>query len=65
MTGIIITDVCPLYAWIISTAWTDSPQYWLVHRTRVNVPSMYRPRGRYRYTYGIVSICDVDILYIS
>jgi len=27
--------------------------YWLVHRTRVDVPSMYRPRGRYRYTHGI------------
>jgi hypothetical protein len=34
-------------------------QYWLVHRTRVDVPSMYRPRGRYRYTYGVVSLCDV------
>jgi len=27
--------------------------YWLVHRTRVDVPSMYRPRGRYRYTHGV------------
>ncbi|KAI0297023.1 NCS1 nucleoside transporter family [Multifurca ochricompacta] len=27
--------------------------YWLVHRTRVDVPSMYRPHGRYRYTYGV------------
>ncbi|KAF9235804.1 permease for cytosine/purines, uracil, thiamine, allantoin-domain-containing protein [Melanogaster broomeanus] len=26
--------------------------YWLVHRTRVDVPAMYNPRGRYRYTYG-------------
>jgi len=26
--------------------------YWLVHHTRVDVPSMYRPHGRYRYTYG-------------
>jgi NCS1 family nucleobase:cation symporter-1 len=26
--------------------------YWLVHRTHVDVPSMYRPHGRYRYTYG-------------
>ena len=43
----------------------DSHQYWLVHRTRVDVPSMYRPRGRYRYAYGIVSACDVDALYIS
>jgi nucleobase:cation symporter-1, NCS1 family len=43
----------------------DSHQYWLVHRTRVDVPSMYRPRGRYRYAYGIVSPCDVDTFYIS
>lgn len=27
--------------------------YWLIHRTRVDVPSMYRPHGRYRYTYGV------------
>ncbi|KAH9057611.1 NCS1 nucleoside transporter family [Lactarius vividus] len=27
--------------------------YWLVHRTHVDVPSMYRPHGRYRYTYGV------------
>ncbi|KAH8986615.1 NCS1 nucleoside transporter family [Lactarius akahatsu] len=27
--------------------------YWLVHRTRVDVPAMYRPHGRYRYTYGV------------
>ncbi|EIW51596.1 NCS1 nucleoside transporter family [Trametes versicolor FP-101664 SS1] len=26
--------------------------YWIVHRGRVDVPSMYRPHGRYRYTYG-------------
>ncbi|TCD70364.1 hypothetical protein EIP91_003716 [Steccherinum ochraceum] len=26
--------------------------YWLIHRGRVDVPSMYRPHGRYRYTYG-------------
>jgi NCS1 family nucleobase:cation symporter-1 len=26
---------------------------------------MYRPRGRYRYAYGIVSTCDVDAFYIS
>lgn len=43
----------------------DSKQYWLVHRTRVDVPSMYRPHGRYRYTHGIVSTCDADIFYIS
>ncbi|KAF8263123.1 cytosine-purine permease [Lactarius quietus] len=27
--------------------------YWLVHRTRVDVPAMYKPHGRYRYTYGV------------
>jgi len=27
--------------------------YWLIHRTYVDVPSMYRPRGRYRYTHGV------------
>ncbi|KIJ07339.1 hypothetical protein PAXINDRAFT_121110 [Paxillus involutus ATCC 200175] len=27
--------------------------YWLVHRTRVDVPAMYNPHGRYRYTYGV------------
>src|SRR6266852_3190559 len=43
----------------------DYTQYWLVHRTRVDVPSMYRPRGRYRYTHGIVSPCDMDTSCIS
>ncbi|KAH9976618.1 cytosine-purine permease [Lactifluus volemus] len=27
--------------------------YWLVHRTRVDVPSMYQPHGRYRYISGV------------
>jgi len=27
--------------------------YWLVHRTHVDVPAMYQPHGRYRYTYGV------------
>jgi len=27
--------------------------YWLIHRGNVDVPSMYRPHGRYRYTYGV------------
>lgn len=32
--------------------------YWLVHRGRIDVPAMYDPHGRYRYTYGVVSwIC--------
>lgn len=26
--------------------------YWLVHRCKVDVPAMYDPQGRYRYTYG-------------
>ncbi len=30
-------------------------QYWFIHHGRVDVPSMYRPHGRYRYTYGFVS----------
>lgn len=60
--------VCPLYLEIIilsACLESDSPQYWLVHRTRVDVPSMYRPHGRYRYAYGIVSPCDMDTFYIS
>ncbi|KAN0105611.1 NCS1 nucleoside transporter family [Russula decolorans] len=27
--------------------------YWLVHRTHVDVPAMYQPYGRYRYTHGV------------
>jgi len=27
--------------------------YWLVHRGRIDVPAMYDPHGRYRYTYGV------------
>ncbi|KIP10434.1 hypothetical protein PHLGIDRAFT_65581 [Phlebiopsis gigantea 11061_1 CR5-6] len=26
--------------------------YWLIHRGRVDVPAMYDPHGRYRYSYG-------------
>ncbi|KAI1797159.1 NCS1 nucleoside transporter family [Ganoderma leucocontextum] len=26
--------------------------YWIVHKGKIDVPSMYRPHGRYRYTYG-------------
>ncbi|KAI0346056.1 cytosine-purine permease [Trametopsis cervina] len=26
--------------------------YWLIHRCKVDVPSMYNPHGRYRYTGG-------------
>ncbi|KAI0258157.1 NCS1 nucleoside transporter family [Gloeopeniophorella convolvens] len=27
--------------------------YWLVHHTHVDVPSMYQPHGRYRYFHGM------------
>jgi len=27
--------------------------YWLVHRGNIDVPSLYRPHGRYRYTGGV------------
>ncbi|GJJ10464.1 hypothetical protein Clacol_004690 [Clathrus columnatus] len=27
--------------------------YWILHRCKVDVPSMYQPHGRYWYTYGI------------
>ncbi|KAI0649150.1 NCS1 nucleoside transporter family [Trametes meyenii] len=26
--------------------------YWIVHKCKVDVPAMYDPHGRYRYTYG-------------
>src|SRR6266702_918824 len=29
----------------------DGLQYWLVYHTQVNVPTMYRPHGRYRYIH--------------
>ena len=29
--------------------------YYIVHRCRVDVPAMYDPHGRYRYTSGVVS----------
>ncbi|KAI1789490.1 NCS1 nucleoside transporter family [Ganoderma leucocontextum] len=36
--------------------------YWIVHRCKVDVPSMYRPHGRYRYTYGFNWRAVVTIL---
>ena len=30
--------------------------YWLVHRCKVDVPAMYNPHGRYRYTCGFVRV---------
>ncbi|KAL5478736.1 hypothetical protein ACEPAI_2013 [Sanghuangporus weigelae] len=27
--------------------------YWFLHRGKVDVPEMYSPRGRYRYSYGV------------
>ena len=35
-------------------------KYWLVHGCKVDVPSMYRPFGRYRYSYGVVSLVEND-----
>ena len=35
-----------------------SMKYWLVHRCEIDVPAMYQPQGRYRYTYGFVSTCS-------
>ena len=60
ITGIMITDVSFRsssssrnfeinYAGFVA-------QYWLVHRTHVDVPAMYQPHGRYRYSYGVVSL---------
>lgn len=42
-------------------------QYWIVHRCKVDVASMYDPHGRYRYTGGFVSVhhhgwqCDDEL----
>lgn len=30
--------------------------YYIVHRCKVDVPAMYDPHGRYRYTSGVVSL---------
>ena len=35
--------------------------YYIVHKCRVDVPAMYDPNGRYRYTYGIVSLSPRSI----
>lgn len=43
--------------------------YWLLHKCRVDVPSMYRPHGRYRYMYGfnwravLAILCSVPPLF--
>ncbi|KZT73187.1 NCS1 nucleoside transporter family [Daedalea quercina L-15889] len=43
--------------------------YWLLHHGKVDVPSMYRPHGRYRYTYGfnwravLAILCTVPPLF--
>lgn len=43
--------------------------YWLLHKGRVDVPSMYRPHGRYRYMYGfnwravLAILCSVPPLF--
>ncbi|TBU57108.1 NCS1 nucleoside transporter family [Dichomitus squalens] len=36
--------------------------YWIIHHCRVDVPSMYRPYGRYWYTYGFNWRAVVTIL---
>ncbi|KAH9945441.1 NCS1 nucleoside transporter family [Epithele typhae] len=36
--------------------------YWIVHKGKVDVPSMYRPHGRYRYTGGFNWRAVVTIL---
>jgi len=36
--------------------------YWLIHRGNVDVPSMYRPHGRYRYTGGVNWRCALALL---
>ncbi|KAI0787767.1 cytosine-purine permease [Fomes fomentarius] len=36
--------------------------YWIVHKCKVDVPAMYRPHGRYRYTYGFNWRAVVTIL---
>jgi len=30
--------------------------FYIVHRCKVDVPAMYDPHGRYRYTSGVVSL---------
>ncbi|TFY52823.1 hypothetical protein EVJ58_g9795 [Rhodofomes roseus] len=43
--------------------------YWFLHKGKVDVPSMYRPHGRYRYTYGfnwravLAILCSVPPLF--
>ena len=36
--------------------------YYLVHKCRVDVPAMYNPNGRYRYTSGVVSLFCTPII---
>lgn len=54
--GIMVSDVCHVH--VSPLRFYPSfrrAQYWLVHRGKVDVPAMYQPHGRYRYTYGFVS----------
>ncbi|TFY79951.1 hypothetical protein EWM64_g4056 [Hericium alpestre] len=55
IAGIMVTDVRTLFspAIIHLTFFLYIIQYWLLHHTHVDVPSMYRPHGRYYYTYGV------------
>ncbi|KAI0309485.1 permease for cytosine/purines, uracil, thiamine, allantoin-domain-containing protein, partial [Amylostereum chailletii] len=41
---------CVFLAPVASIMITD---YWLIHRSKVDVPAMYDPYGRYRYIYGV------------
>ena len=58
ITGIMVTDVSTGLSLLSGGSETGSfyIQYWLVHRTHVDVPAMYQPRGRYRYKYGVVGL---------
>jgi len=55
IAGIMITDVRPADSCWLYPLPHIIVQFWLVHRGRVDVPAMYDPSGRYRYTHGFVS----------
>jgi NCS1 family nucleobase:cation symporter-1 len=63
--GIMVTDVRIIVH--VGLVLTHALQYWLVHHGLVDVPSMYRPHGRYRYYGGFVShkLNDAKVLEIS
>lgn len=53
--GIMVTDVRFKFHPRSITIHLIVLQFWLVHGGKVDVPAMYDPNGRYRYTKGIVS----------